>query len=193
MSNETVNMPAEMTIGKKRFVIAPKDDEIRKTFEKVIEKNEEIRDNVSGAAIEIIFVHPNISKRVIAQAVKSSKELKFFTKRDYLIEFSADFWDLMNDDQKYYVMLHELCHLYKKYNFKTDETSYGLVDHNVKDFAQVITEAGGIHWFQDLKNKMVEKFCNDAKIKDKDDEETVSEKESELKVKQEKYKKSIKI
>ena len=183
----------EMVIGKKRFFIPDDKHELRELFTKVIEDDEEIRDNVKGAACEILIIYPNISKTTIARVVKTSKELKFFTNRDYLIEFSGDIYDMMAPEQRYYVMMHELLHIRQLYNFKMDTTSYKLCDHDVKDFAKVIKKAGGIDWFLSLKDKIVDIHCSDAKIKDKDTPEVQQEKTDNLEEKKDKMKGSIKL
>ena len=185
-------MAKEMQVGKKRYVVAENDDPVRKMALQVIDEHEEIKDNVSGAAIEYVLIYPNISKRTIARIVRTSNELKFFSKFDYLIELSGDIWEQISDEIRKIVIEHEFRHAFKKYNFKTDATTYCLVDHNVKDFT-VILEKYGIKWFTELQNKSVDLYCKDAKIKDKDDKETVEEKESKLKYNQDKLKNSIKL
>ena len=102
------------------------------------------------AKLKLIKEYPYISKKTIGKCIKASKELKFFGQFDYLIKFSGDVWDMLDDKTRYILMYHELLHAYPKQNDKTGEVDYKIMDHNVKDFNKIISKFG-IDWFNNLK------------------------------------------
>ena len=106
-----VESQVKMEFGKKEYVIPKDTDPTRTTLMQMIDKTD-YPTEIKAAKIELVLIYPEISKKIIARAVRSNRELKFFSGFDYLIEFSGDIWERLNDKTKEIVMLHELKHLY---------------------------------------------------------------------------------
>ena len=99
--------------------------------------------------IEYLTVLPNISTSVIGKCIKASNELKFFTKKDYIIEVSGEIWENLDEETRKILLLHELLHISLKTNKKGDIV-YGISDHDVKDFKRVIKHYGA-EWGEKIK------------------------------------------
>lgn len=180
------SLPRKKTIGKKTYVHPPKGSEYHQMITSVIDK---FAFNVGDATIEVVKVYPNISPKVVARIVKSNNELKFFTGFDYLIELSGETWDAISDDIRRIVIRHELRHVLVEEDADC-AFQYNLQDHEVRDFADIIKDHG-IDWYNELRQKVIQLYAFDAKIKPKDDAETQREKNAKLKAKQDKLMKSI--
>ncbi len=134
-------------MSKKEFI---EDEELVEIANEVIEEFK--LDNLNGVKIKYVLVSPNISKTVAGKCIKPNAELKYFGNFDYLIEFSNDLWEGLNEDVKKVLMYHELLHIL----VVTDEegnTKYKIVDHNVKDFYCII-EKFGIDWLNKIRSTM---------------------------------------
>jgi predicted metallopeptidase len=106
-------------------------------------------DYMNSVIARYIFVVPNISKTVHGKCIRANNELKFFGKFDYLIEFSKEIWNSIDDKTKEILMYHELLHVLVK-------TSKGqmvpsIAGHDLQDFYAVISKYGP-DWFKDFKD-----------------------------------------
>ena len=138
----------EQTIGKKRYII----DESLEKMAKVVElTNSEI--DLADANIKYMKVYPNISKTVAGRCMRASKELKFFSGCDYVIQMSGELWDTLSEDTRKVLMLHELMHVYVEMDAEGDPV-YKLRQHDVEDFASILEEHG-VHWILDIRDKAV--------------------------------------
>lgn len=100
--------------------------------------------------IGYLTVHPMISKTVVARCIKANNELKFYSDFDYIIEFSEDLYDVLDERMKKLVLFHELLHICPVNNEKTGNYDFRLIDHDLKDFYQIVSKHG-INWFGELK------------------------------------------
>ena len=121
--------------------------ELENLSKEVIEKEHL---NFGDAKLGFLFVDPYISKTTIGRCMKTNKELKFFSKYDYIIEMSKEIWEAIDDKVRYILMYHELLHIHMENDEKTQEVKFLLKDHDVKDF-YVIIKKFGIDWFTSLK------------------------------------------
>lgn len=178
----------KMMLGKKQYVQPDKESPVMVMLDKVIGEKEI---HTGGANLGVVFVFPNVSPTTVAQVVKASKELKFFTNYDYVIEISGDIWHVLTPDVQEIILWHELKHLKLK---EDDAGSYqfGLCDHDLKDFHDIIN-AHGMQWRDTIHKELVKLYVNDPKIKPKDDPEVQREKMEALKVKQDEMVKRIKV
>ena len=136
--------PKKNVSTKKEFEVS---DELKKLAEKVISEQ---NFDVSPGQVEYLLVYPNISKVVAGRCIKTSKELRFFSGKDYLIEMSGELWDALDDTIRYVLMQHELMHIMPIMNDKTGDWKFELRDHDVKDFSSLI-KAHGINWISKVK------------------------------------------
>jgi hypothetical protein len=106
--------------------------------------------DLNSVTIRYVLVGPYISKTVHGRCLKANNELKFFGACDYLIEFSKDIWELLDDKTKEALMFHELLHPLIKTSTKGQMVP-SIVDHDIKDFRRIIKEYGP-DWFQNFRD-----------------------------------------
>jgi hypothetical protein len=122
-------------------------NELRELAEKVILEQ---KLDISPSKLEYLLVFPNISKTVAGRCIKTGKELKYYSEKDYLIEMSGDLWNNLDDSVKYILMQHELMHVLPVMNEKSGKWVFKLRDHNVQDFSSII-RTHGIDWISKVK------------------------------------------
>ena len=152
-------------VVKKDFV---QSDELRDIAEKVMSEK---GIDLSMAKIEYFLVYPNVSKKVAGMCVRTSRELKYFSEFDYLVEMSGDLWDNLSDEVRYLLMYHELMHIYPIYNEKKDEWRFSLRRHDIEDFRSIVGPHG-VDWLtqvETIQQSLIDSE-NDKKKKSKDKE-----------------------
>lgn len=195
-STITTEVPKKMKVGKKTLSILEENDPLRKLFNETLPEVANMEDFTPGtdvlkAKFQLIMVEPYISKTVVARIMRPRGEFLMFAGVDFIIEFSGSAFDVIDTATKKVVIEHELRHV--KIDFDDNgDPKYGLVDHNVKDFFEVI-KRHGVEWFETLRTKTAVALENKSKVKESDDEETKATKESELKAKQQKLMAKITI
>lgn len=142
MKKNSGNKPQKSV--KKEFEVS---DELKKLAEDII-ASEKL--DISPARVEYLLVHPEISKTIAGRCIRTSKELKFFSSYDYLIEISATLWNALDDSTRYILMLHELKHILPIMDEKTGEWKYDIRKHDVEDFSDIIKKHG-IDWIYKVK------------------------------------------
>lgn len=104
--------------------------------------------NLDAMKIEfgLTFVYPNISKRVYAHILKPNRLLKMHTGLQLIMEISGVAWDKMTEDERMALLHHELEHIHFKEK-KNGDLELQLIDHNIKDFANII-DLYGVHYIR---------------------------------------------
>ncbi len=125
-------------------------EELKELAKQVLDKE---KLDVEEAKIGYLLVDPYISKTTVGRCIRANKELKFFSKFDYIIEMSKEVWEQLDDKTKYVLMFHELLHVFIEHDEKTGEVKFLLKDHDVKDFYTIIKQFG-IEWFSGLKTQV---------------------------------------
>jgi hypothetical protein len=105
---------------------------------------------ITPSKVEYLLVYPNISKTVAGRCIKTGKELKFYSEKDYLIEMSGELWDALDDTVRYVLMQHELMHIHPVMNEKTGKWQFKVRDHDIKDFSKIIN-VHGTEWISKVK------------------------------------------
>jgi hypothetical protein len=137
----------QMNIAGKDFVIS---DDLKTIADDLIKNDPVLQTyNLDIPRIGYILVYPNITKHVAGRCIKSGRELKFFSECDYVIEMSGETWDVLEDDVKKILTLHELMHIHV-FHDKKGNVRFKLRDHDVKDFMYII-KTYGIDWFERLR------------------------------------------
>ncbi len=54
------------------------------------------------------LVYPNISKQRTAKCIKATREVKYYSGNDYLIETSGKLWNMLDNDTKEMLIYHQL-------------------------------------------------------------------------------------
>lgn len=109
---------------------------------------EEENIDIAEAKICGLQVSPSIGDFIAGRCIRSGKQLKHFSGYDYIIEVSGELWDLLNEQTKYLLVYHELLHIGIKYK-KDGSVVYGIVDHDIKDFRNIIKKYG-IDWISEV-------------------------------------------
>jgi len=134
-------------VRSKDYLVPDDDHEVYDIFKSGFEKCA-FREDARDATFKILFVSPVINKKTVARICRASAHVKLFQGFDYIIEISKDMWDQLNDEQKKILMWHECEHIHVKE--KRDGTpTYGLRDHDLKDFRSVVNEHG-VYWMLDV-------------------------------------------
>ena len=81
--------------------------------------------------------------------MKATREVKYYSGNDYLIEVSGDVWDMLDQKTKYMLLYHELLHIYPVYKAKKQEWIFKLRKHDYGDFYE-ITDKHGNEWFKTI-------------------------------------------
>ena len=128
----------------KQFIHAPSIEEMCKE----IIKEENI--DIGNAALGCFLVTPYVSKTIAGQCVKTNDRLRFFSTYDYIIEMSESVWKELDEVKQKILCHHELLHIHVVRDENSGEVKkYGLKDHNIKDFREVI-ERHGLDWIDTL-------------------------------------------
>lgn len=123
-------------VGGKQFMESP---EVEKVAKKVIEE-ENIE--LGPAEISYLLVYPNISTKRAAKAKKASKELKFFTGFDFLLEISGELWDMLDRQNRYMLVWHQLLHFDPVYKAKSQEWKMKTRKPEYADYYEINEEKG---------------------------------------------------
>lgn len=122
--------------GKKSFTIS---EDLKVYANKIADKN---KLDFKGAKIEYIFVSPYISKSIIGKCSKPKDMYRIWFDADYIIEISEGIWNQLTDDQKEYIMEHELRHINPIANDKTGDYKYAIRKHDITDFWEMNDKYG---------------------------------------------------
>jgi hypothetical protein len=137
----------EKKIGNKTYL---ESEEIQKFANEVIKKDSiKLYANFNELNVVYMLVYPNISPTLAGRCIRTSNLVKLFSNADIIIQMSGELWDNIPDNVKYILTLHEMKHAGIIYT-KTGEKKIKIVDHNVKDFYDIIKEYG-IDWIETLK------------------------------------------
>lgn len=118
--------------------------EIEAFAQKVIEKH---KLEFGPAEIGYFLVYPNLSKKMAAKAMKASREVKYYSGNDYLIEISGEVWDMLDDDTKEILVFHQLLRLEPVFKSKNQEWQFRLRKPDYGAFYK-INEQYGADWYK---------------------------------------------
>jgi len=141
MSKDDILKPTEVITTDKQLMESP---EIESLASKVIKEHNL---DFGPAEIGYFLVYPNISKQRAAKAMKATREVKYYSGNDYLIEISGELWDMLDSKTKKMVLLHELLHLDPTFKSKTQEWKMNLRRPDFADF-YTINDKYGNEWYK---------------------------------------------
>ena len=101
------------------------------------------------AEIGFFLVYPNISKQRAAKCMKATREVKYYSGNDYLIEVSGELWDLLDAKTKKMMLYHQLLHLDPSFKSKTQEWKMNLRKPDFSDF-YAINDKFGNEWYKTI-------------------------------------------
>lgn len=107
------------------------------------------RENLDFGPAEIGFflVYPNLSKYRAAKCMKASREVKYYSGNDYLIEISGEMWDMLDEKTREMVLLHQLLHVEPVYKAKNQEWKMKIRKPDFRDFYE-INDKYGNEWYK---------------------------------------------
>jgi hypothetical protein len=79
--------------------------------------------------------------------MKASREVKYYSGNDYLIEISGEVWDMLDDQTKEILVFHELLRLEPVFRSKNQEWQFRLRKPDYGTFYR-INEDFGADWYK---------------------------------------------
>jgi predicted metallopeptidase len=143
MNDNDFLKPEETTSSDKQLMESP---EIEAIAAKVIKDN---KLEFGPAEIGYFLVYPHISKQKAAKCMKATREVKYYSGNDYLIEVSGELWDMLDSNTKEMMIYHELLHIDPTFKSKTQEWKMNLRKPDFSDFYS-INDKFGNEWYKTI-------------------------------------------
>lgn len=141
--NDYLDPKGDIKLQDKELIESP---EILEMAIKVIETH---KINLGPAQVGYLLVYPNISKQRAAKCVKASREVKYYSGHDYLIEVSGELWDMLDNDTKKMLLYHELLHIDPVFKAKNQEWKMQLRRPDFSDYYE-INDKFGNEWYKTI-------------------------------------------
>lgn len=141
--NDYLDPKGDIKLQDKELIESP---EMLEMAVKVIETH---NINLGPAQVGYLLVYPNISKQRAAKCVKSSREVKYYSGHDYLIEVSGELWDMLDNDTKKMLLYHELLHIDPVFKAKNQEWKMQLRRPDFSDYYE-INDKFGNEWYKTI-------------------------------------------
>lgn len=141
MNDNDFLSPVEVTSSEKQLMESPELEAIAK---KIIEEQ---KLDFGPAEIGYFLVYPHISKQKAAKCMKATREVKYYSGNDYLIQVSGELWDMLDNKTKEIVMYHELLHIDPRFKAKTQEWKMNLKKPDFASFYS-INDKFGNEWYK---------------------------------------------
>src|SRR5690554_5456107 len=103
--NDFLNPEGDIKLTDNQLMESP---EVEAVAKQVMEK---FQLDLQPAQIGYFLVYPNISKQRAAKCIKSSREVKYYSGNDYLIEISGELWDMLDSETREMLVYHQLLHI----------------------------------------------------------------------------------
>ncbi len=152
--------PEETISTDKQLMESP---EVETLAKKVIERH---KLEFGPAEIGYFLVYPNISKQRAAKCIKATREVKYYSGNDYLIEISGEMWDMLDTQIKEMVLYHELLHIDPSFKSKTQEWKMNLRKPDFSDF-YTINDKFGNEWYKTVQATVSSLYDLDPKQENK--------------------------
>jgi len=141
--NDFLDPKGDIKLTDKQLMESPEMEAISK---RVIEKYEL---DFGPAQIGYFLIYPNISKQRAAKCMKATREVKYYSGNDYLIEISGELWDMLDEDTKEMLLYHELLHIDPVFKAKNQEWKMNLKKPDFKDY-YTINDKFGNEWYKTI-------------------------------------------
>jgi predicted metallopeptidase len=135
--------PEETISTEKQLMESPEMETIAKQVIK------EYKLEFGPAELGFFLVYPNISKQRAAKCMKATREVKYYSGNDYLIEVSGELWDMLDSKTKEMMIYHQLLHLDPTFKSKTQEWKMNLRKPDFADF-YAINDKFGNEWYKTI-------------------------------------------
>ncbi len=141
--NDFLDPRGEIKLSDKQLMESP---EVEAAASKVIEN---YNMDFGPAQIGYFLIYPNISKQRAAKCMKATREVKYYSGNDYLIEISGELWDMLDDDTREMLVYHELLHIDPVFKAKNQEWKMKLRKPDFADFYE-INDRFGNEWYKTI-------------------------------------------
>ncbi|MEX0770928.1 MAG: putative metallopeptidase [Balneolaceae bacterium] len=141
--NDFLDPRGEIKLTDKQLMESP---EVEAAAKKVINNHNM---DFGPAQIGYFLVYPNISKQRAAKCMKATREVKYYSGNDYLIEISGELWDMLDDDTREMLVYHELLHIDPVFKAKNQEWKMKLRKPDFADFYE-INDRFGNEWYKTI-------------------------------------------
>lgn len=101
------------------------------------------------AEIGFYLVYPNITKKKPARAFVAPPLVKFYSGNDFILLLSGEPWDMLDDDTRRIVMLHQLLHFEATYQEKKGMWKFGIRKPEYTDY-YMIADKHGSDWHKTI-------------------------------------------
>ena len=160
MPSKEILSPEETINSDKQLMESPEVEAIAK---KVVEKH---KMEFGPAEIGYFLVYPNISRQKAAKCMKASREVKYYSGNDYLIEISGELWDMLDNQTKEMLLYHELLHVDPNFKSKTQEWKMNIRKPDFSDF-YTINDKYGNEWYKTIQATVSSLYDLDPKQESK--------------------------
>lgn len=160
MNENDFLQPEETISSDKQLMESPEMEEIAKKVTK------DYKLEFGPAEIGYFLIYPNISKQKAAKCIKASREVKYYSGNDYLIEVSGELWDMLDSKTKEMMIYHELLHLDPTFKSKTQEWKMNLRRPDFADFYS-INDKFGNEWYKTIQATVSSLYDLDPKQESK--------------------------
>jgi len=141
--NDYLDPKGDIKLQDKELIESP---EMLEMAIKVIETH---KINLGPAQVGYLLVYPNISKQRAAKCMKASREVKYYSSHDYLIEISGELWDMLDNDTKKMLLYHELLHIDPVFKAKNQEWKMQVRRPDFSDYYE-INDKFGNEWYKTI-------------------------------------------
>ncbi len=118
------------------------------------------------AEIGYFLVYPNLSKYKAAKCVKASREVKYYSGNDYLIEISGEMWDMLDQKTREMVVFNQLLHIDPVYKAKNQEWKMKVRRPDFADYYE-INDKYGNEWYKTVQATVSSLYDLDPKRESK--------------------------
>lgn len=118
------------------------------------------------AEIGYFLVYPNLTKYKAAKCVKASREVKYYSGNDYLIEISGEMWDMLDQKTREMVVFNQLLHIDPVYKAKNQEWKMKIRRPDFADYYE-INDKYGNEWYKTVQATVSSLYDLDPKRESK--------------------------
>lgn len=141
--NDFLEPIGDITLTEKQLMESPEIEAVAKT---VITK---FKMEFGPAQIGYFLVYPNLSKLKAAKCMKASREVKYYSGNDYLIEISGDLWDMLDSNTREMMVYHQLLHIDPVFKAKNQEWKMNIRKTDFADYYE-INDKFGNEWYKTI-------------------------------------------
>ncbi len=158
--NDFLDPKGDIKLSDKQLMESPEVEEIAN---KVIKEN---KMEFGPAQIGYFLIYPHISKQKAAKCMKATREVKYYSGNDYLIEISGELWDMLDEETKKMLLYHELLHIDPVFKAKNQEWKMNLKKPDFSDYYE-INDKFGNEWYKTIQATVSSLYDLDPKQESK--------------------------